>query len=170
MMTTVGYILAGLNLILTALLAVRRYADDRIEKLKATIRDELDMAYRERVDQSYQSEAEWRNIGETANRSTRLARLHFALLNDYGTVRSAGALLNCSFWVAMTLLIIAIGSVVAATVAIERGVAKNSATAIILVIVVPFCAFVAQSILLGALEHSAKRAHDLTGRYEHKEY
>jgi hypothetical protein len=170
MTTTIGWILAGLNVLLTILLATIRNADEKNECLKDVIREELKMAYNESFDHDMQTEAEWRNIGASSDRSSRLARLHFSLLNDYSTIYRTGNLIRHGLRIAIMLLILSVASAVSAAIFITPLVPKRIAAEIIFSIVIPFLGFVIQLSLLGALELKARTARELTGRYTRKEY
>jgi hypothetical protein len=169
MIATIGFILAGLNAIVGGVLTFRRIAEERVEKLRDAIRDELDYAYRELMDQVSQS-SDWRAIGVDAGKNPRLARLHFALLCDFPFLTRTATMIHRSLWLALLFFLVATGSSVLSVMIAEARKNLGPLISYLLSLAVPFLCLVVQCAILISLEGRAKTATDVAGKYRRKDY
>ncbi|MCE1169498.1 hypothetical protein SDC9_16345 [bioreactor metagenome] len=167
-MTNIGYILTGLNLLLTILLALRKDTKKHFEALKNTIREELFFCYSECL--SFPEGDEKHNLSETDAKTTKLSHLHFSLLTKYPVVQRKSKIISFCMPIAICSFILSIISSTAIIALIKPEFKYFKIVNITCSIVIPLSALLLQFIFLLFLENTSDYFEELSGQYTRKEY
>ena len=163
-MDAAGLLFAGLTLLVGALVGFLQRASPDLEELRGMIRDELGASYSELASALSKEPVVYEELAQC---TTRLKRLHSAVLDDSAYIRRTDAVLKCALPVGLAGVVVAWAATAAGLWVLRDKLATAGS---LVAVAVPFALLVTECIYACVVAQHSRTLKRLAGKYRRMEY